>query len=151
MNMYVSSAKYRDACESGKVIYSSFYRTLLMLNKVLLKEIDLKNYFAKYEICEFVLYGCNDVTELFLELCNKYKIKPIFFIDDNPKKNKEKYSQYSIFNCEILAQKKDIDLIVVMSNYNFNEVAEKIHSYGIEYSRIISIEELLANIICCNN
>lgn len=151
MNMYVSSAKYRDACESGKVIYSSFYRTLLLLNKVLLKKIDLKNYFNKYEIHKFILCGCNDVTELFLELCNEYKLEPSFLIDDNPKKNRKKYNKYDIYNYEMLLEKENVDLIIVMSNYNFIEIAEKIHNYGIKYSKIISIEELLANIICCSN
>lgn len=151
MDMYVSSAKYRDACESGKVIYASFYRTLLLLNKVLLKKIDLKQYFEEYEIHNFVLCGCNDVTELFLKLCDEYVLKPDFIIDDNLKKNKMKYNKYDIQKYDILSEKKDMNLIIVMSNYNFNEVAEKIHTYGIKFSKIISIEEFLANMICWDN
>lgn len=148
MNMYNCSAKYRDACESGKVIYASFYRTLLMMNKIQVRNIDIKHIMQSKSVFKYSLYGCNDVTELFLELCKKYGCIPDIIIDTNPGKYRGKYSGYAVHNIDFLRQNHYFDLLIVMSNYNFNEVAVQLHGFGIEYARIISIEEFLAILLC---
>lgn len=147
MNMYDSSVKYRDACESGKIIYSSFYRTLLMLSKVQLKEIDINKYMKDNSISKFILYGCNDITVLFAELCEKWGRFPEYITDTRPYRF-QNLVKNKIVLPDTVKTYNDVDMIIVMSNYNFNEIAVKLHSFGIDYNNIISIEEFLANILC---
>lgn len=146
MKMYSSSNKYRDACDSGKEIYSSFYRTLLLLNKVQLKQININKYFEQKDIKHFVLYGCNDVTEIFYALCKKNRKKPDYIIENNIKKYKGLYPDIDLSNN--VETDEEIDCFIVMSNYNFNRIAKEMNDKGVPFQQIISIEELLAGMLC---
>lgn len=147
MNMYDSSAMYRDACESGKVIYASFYRTLLMLCKVLIDNVNISEYMRKHEIKEYMLYGCNECTEILLSVCAREKKLPKYIVDANYQKYKTKYSKFNLIKTEDLKTIDIPDLIIIMSNYNFNEVAKNLNSIGIAYDKIISIEEFLSTLL----
>ena len=145
--MYNCSAKYRDACDSGKVIYASFYRTLLMLNKLQLKQIDIKKHLMQEEIGQIALYGCNDVTELLVELLTQNNFLEFELYDENPSKSKGKYPTIKIHNAHEIAEQKECNLWIVMSNYNFNEIAEQLFLQKVDYSKIISVEEFLATFL----
>ena len=145
--MYSCSKNYRDACESGKIIYASFYRTLVMLNKVQLLNIDINQYLEKNLVQRFCLYGCNDITKLFLQYCEKHDHKPDFIIDSRPNRYECEYPDYAIQKPEDMIGKISDELVIVMSNYDFNEIATSLHSSGIPYSQIISIEELLSSLL----
>lgn len=146
MRMYCSSAKYRDACESGKMIYASFYRTLLLLNQVQLRMKNIDEYLQKNNVHRFVLWGCNDVTEIFLKLCEKWQNKPAYIIEDNVSKYQRIYKNYKLVPLQDI--QNDFDYVIVMSRYNFNQIAQQAHQKGIAYRQIISIEEFLAGLLC---
>lgn len=147
MNMYNCSAKYRDACDSGKVIYASFYRTLLMLNRLQLTHIDIKKYLKQEGIGRIALYGCNDVTELLVDLLRLNHFSEVELYDENPSKNQGKYPALKIYSTHEIANQKEYDLWIVMSNYNCNEIAEKLFLHKVDYSRVISVEEFLATLL----
>lgn len=149
MNMYDCSAKYRDACESGKVIYASFYRTLLMLNKVYIRNINICEFMKKHQVHNFTLFGCNECTELFLDLCSHAGIKPEYIVEPNFNKYRMKqYLPYNLIKGRDWSAIQNSDLTIVMSNYNFNQIAKELNNIGISYNKIISIEEFLATLLC---
>ena len=147
MNMYDSSAMYRDACESGKVIYASFYRTLLMLCKVLTNDISIRQYMLAHNIQEYMLYGCNECTEALLSVCSKEENLPTYIVDANYQRYRAKYSRFNLVKIEDLKSIDTLDLIIIMSNYNFNQIAKDLNHLGIQYDEIISIEEFLATLL----
>lgn len=149
MNMYDCSTKYRDACESGKIIYASFYRTLLMLNKVQIRSINISEFMEKHQVCSFTLFGCNDCTEIFLELCIQAGIKPEYIVEPNYNKYRMKqYLSYNLIKDGDWGEIQGSDLVIVMSNYNFNQIAKGLNNIGISYNKIVSIEEFLATLLC---
>lgn len=145
--MYDSSAMYRDACESGKVIYASYYRTLLMLCKVLTNDISIRQYMLEHNIHEYMLYGCNECTEALLSVCSKEENLPKYIVDANYQRYRVKYSKFNLIKIEDLKTIDALDLIIIMSNYNFNQIAQNLKGLGIHYNKIISIEEFLATLL----
>lgn len=145
--MYDSSAMYRDACESGKIIYASYYRTLLMLCKVLTNDISIHQYMLAHNIQEYMLYGCNECTEALLSVCSKEEHLPTCIVDANYQRYRVKYSKFNLVKIEDLKSIDTLDLVIIMSNYNFNQIAKNLNHIGIHYNKIISIEEFLATLL----
>lgn len=142
--MYRGSAKYRDACDSGKLIYASYYRTLLELNKVQMYGYDVNVFLQKREITKYALVGCNDVTAIFAEL---FLAKNSVIYEVNPSRHRGNYKNCILRDYNELGKDDSIQLYIVMSNYNFNEQMEILAEKNISVSRIISVEELLADVI----
>ena len=146
--MYRSSARYKDACEVGKIEYAASYRTLLWWVMIRQDNIALANKLIEEGYTELILMGAGDLCDLFLREISGTKINLAGIIEDNIKKYGSKYKKNNIccladVSLDFLEGKK----IIVMYRDKFNTCVEQLQNKGVKIEDIISIEELMSYIL----